>query len=393
MLMLKGRRQIQSFVLVLLGAVIVYAKVTGPDAGYTNAPRDIGNCTSCHDHPGQPNVGTGSVSIDNVPAVYQPGQQYVLAVTVRQSGRGRFGFQMTAIGSNDARAGTLESVASDSKVIPETGFGGRQYIEHTQQGTSGSGSRTWQIRWTAPSADIGTVSFYAAGNAADDDGTNQGNDYIYTNSASSDSTTTSVTVALGSRPDGQTLVPGSKYTINWNSTGASNIDNIEVRYSTNNGLDNFPFANQIFFTTDPAITSVDWTVPNIQTSQAVIRVKIGKKSGSAVEAKSGAFTISGSGGGSAVPKILNASVSGKKLFVSGENFTEGASIYMCDACLAPATDGKKAKKVSNDSDLPTAMLVSKKAGKDIERGRTVKLQVKNADGTLSDPFDFTRPLE
>lgn len=393
MLKLKGKQRLQAALLILMATAVVYARVTGPEPGYTGAPRDIGNCTACHDHPGQPDVGAGSVRIDGVPSIYQPGQVYPLNVTVQQGGRQRFGFQLTAIDGGDRQAGTLQSPTSDSQVIAETGFGERQYIEHTQIGTIGQGNRTWQIRWTAPSSDVGTVRFFVAGNAADGDGTNQGNDFIYLSSASSDSPTSFVSVSLQSRPDGQTLSPGSKYTISWTATGASNIDNIEVRYSANNGADNFPFANQIFFTTDPSVTSVDWTVPNLQTSQAVVRVKIGKKSGSAVEVKSGLFTISGSGGGAPAPKILNASVSGKKLYVTGENFADGASIYMCSDCSTPATDGKKAKKVSNDSDLPTTLLVSKKAGKDIERGSAMNLQVKNPDGTLSEPFLFTRPLE
>jgi Reeler domain len=392
MLKLKGKQKLQAALLILVAAAVAYARVTGPEPGYTGAPREIGNCTACHDHPGQPDVGPGSVRVDGVPQVYQPGQVYPLNVTVQQGGRQRFGFQLTAIDGSDKKAGTLQSPTSDSQVIAETGFGDRQYVEHTQIGTVGQGNRTWQIRWTAPSSDVGTVRFFVAGNAADGDGTNQGNDYIYLSSASSDSPTSFVTVLLQSHPDGQTLSPGSKYTISWNVTGASNIDNIEVRYSTNNGADNFPFANQIFFTTDPSVTSVDWTVPNLQTSQAVVRVKVGKKSGSAIDLRSGLFTISGSGGPPA-PIIFNASVSGKKLYVTGENFAEGASIYTCSDCSAPATDGKKAKKVSNDSDLPTTLLVSKKAGKDIERGSAVKIQIKNPDGTLSEPFLFTRPLQ
>ena len=396
MLKVQGKQKLQAIILILLTAAVVYAKVTGPEAGYTSAPGDINSCVACHDTFHEANVGPGSVRVEGGPVngVYQPGQQYTLNVTVQQTGRQRYGFQLTAIDLNGGKAGTLASISPDTQVNPDAGVGGRQYIEHMELGTFPivPGSRTWQVRWTAPSTDVGTVRFFVAGNGANGDGTNQG-DYIYTNSASADSPSSNVTLSLQSRPDGQTLSPGSKFVINWGATGASNIDNIEVRYSTNNGADNFPFANQIFFTTDPTVTSVEWTVPNVQTSQAVIRVRVGKKSGSAVEVKSGVFTISGSGGGSPAPKILNAAVSGKKLIVTGENFMDGAAIYMCSGCSTPATEGDKAKKVSNDSDLPTSMLVSKKAGKQIDRGSTVKLQVKNSDGTLSDPSEFSRPLE
>src|SRR6185503_7906759 len=121
----------------------------------------------------------------------------------------------------------LERVSADTQVNPDTGFGGREYIEHTEVGTfpNGANSRTWQIRWTAPSTDIGTVRFWFAGNAANGDGANQ-NDYIYTSSASSDSPTSAVTVSLQSEPAGLVLTAGSHYTINWATTGAANIDNI-----------------------------------------------------------------------------------------------------------------------------------------------------------------------
>jgi hypothetical protein len=394
MLMAGGKRKLQVILLVLFAAVFVYAYETGPDRGYTDAPGDLGNCTSCHDDH-MVNSGSGRVSVGNVPAVYQPGQSYTLTVNLQDASRRRWGFELTAIDKNGRRAGTLTPLDNTTQ-IATNGFTGsdRQYVTHSTFGTfpGTAGGHTWQVQWTAPGVDAGTVRFYVAGNAADNSGTNR-NDLIYTASASTESPTSNVTVSLQSRPDGLTLSPGSTYTISWSATGESNIDNIEVRYSTNNGADNFPFSKQIAFITDPSVTSVVWTVPDVQTSQAIIRIQVGKKSGDAVEVRSGLFTISGSAGGSPAPGIVGALVSGKKLYVMGENFGEGASIYMCAGCSVPAAEGDKAKKVSNDSEHPTTLLVSKKAGKGIERGSAVRLQVKNPDGTLSEPFDFTRPLQ
>jgi hypothetical protein len=82
------------------------------------------------------------------------------------------------------------------------------------------------------------------------------------------------------------------------------------------------------------------------------------------------------------PIILSASVSGKKLLVSGLNFSEGDSIVV---------DGARQKKTANDEASPSTLLVGKKAGKLIGRGQTVVLQVRGSDGSLSDPFSFTRP--
>src|SRR5713226_5409099 len=98
MTLLDTRRKLQSIVLLLFVAAVAYAKITGPDAGYTDAPGDLGNCTACHDTYHDPNVGPGSVRLDGAPSVYNPGQQYTLMLTVQQSvppspPRKAFGFQ------------------------------------------------------------------------------------------------------------------------------------------------------------------------------------------------------------------------------------------------------------------------------------------------------------
>src|SRR5882724_184252 len=382
MFKLRSKEKLQALVLILFVTAVSYAKITGPDAGYTNAPGDLGNCTACHDTFHDPNVGPGSVRMTGVPAVYTPGQQYTVSVIVQQSNRQRFGFQLTPLDQNGNRAGTVASMGADTQVNPDTGAGGRQYIEHTEPGTfpNGASSRTWQVRWTAPATDIGTVRFWFAGNAANGDGTNQG-DYIYTSSASSDSPTSVVSVALQSQPGGMTLPAGSHFTINWTVTGQSNIDNIELRYSTDDGA-TFPISNLIVSTTNPATTSYDWTVPNTPTTHAIIRILVGKKSGDAVQALSGVFTITGDGS-AALPEILSASASAKKLFVLGQNFAMGAVVEV---------NGNEVATL-NDDDDPSHFLRCKKGAKKIAPGSTATLTVRNPDGTVSAPFSFTRPLE
>lgn len=88
------------------------------------------------------------------------------------------------------------------------------------------------------------------------------------------------------------------------------------------------------------------------------------------------------GGPSLGPKITGASISRKKLFVTGENFDLGAEIILND---------KKENKVSNDLQNPSTLLVARKAGKKIAVGDTVRLQVRNPNGTQSEVFSFTRP--
>lgn len=80
-------------------------------------------------------------------------------------------------------------------------------------------------------------------------------------------------------------------------------------------------------------------------------------------------------------RITGATVSGKRLFVEGENFAEGALIFI---------NGDKQKKTDNDAATPTTRLIGRKAGKWISIGQPVILQVRNPDGMMSPPFVFTR---
>jgi hypothetical protein len=382
MLQLAGKKQVQTVVLLLFVCVTAYASVMGPDPGYTDAPGDQGNCTACHDH-NLVNTGPGSVRVNGLPSVYEPGQTYSFTVTTAQSGRIRFGFQLTALGSNFKRAGTLASADGSTQVLPQTGAGGRQYIEHREEGTlaTSSGSRTWPLRWTAPDTDVGTVRFFVAGNATDNSGVQDDNDFIYTSSFGVDSPTTFVTVNLQTELAGLVLAAGTSQMLNWSVTGGSNIDNVELRYSTDDGA-TFPISNKFFFTTDPSVTSVNWTVPNTPTTHAVVRILVGKKSGDAVQVLSPSFTITGDGT-VPLPVITSASATGKKLVVNGQNFAIGAVVLV---------KGNEAATLNDEAD-PSHLLRCKKGAKKIAPGTSAILTVRNPDGTLSDTFLFNRPEE
>jgi hypothetical protein len=71
------------------------------------------------------------------------------------------------------------------------------------------------------------------------------------------------------------------------------------------------------------------------------------------------------------------------LIVTGQNFDAGAKVFL---------NGDK-QKTSNDDSSPTTMLIAKKAGKKINAGDSVTLQVRNSDNSLSAEFPFTRPAE
>jgi hypothetical protein len=83
------------------------------------------------------------------------------------------------------------------------------------------------------------------------------------------------------------------------------------------------------------------------------------------------------------PQITGASISGKKLFVEGQNFDVGAKIILND----------EKQKTANDELTPATLLIGKKAANWIGLGETVRLKVRNSDGTESAEFSYTRPAQ
>jgi hypothetical protein len=77
------------------------------------------------------------------------------------------------------------------------------------------------------------------------------------------------------------------------------------------------------------------------------------------------------------PRITGARVKGRKLILTGENFSDGAVILL----------NGQPQKTRNDDGSPTTTLIAKKAGSNIPDGSAVDIQVQSAGG-LSDKFPF-----
>ena len=163
----------------------VSAFAEGPNPGHTGAPSEL-TCATTGCHPGPPNSGPGQFTIEG-PSSYSPGETYT--ITVRHSttdgSRRRWGFQLTALDSSENKAGSLQITSSTTQILTGGPDGNREYIEHSFTGTfqGQQNGASWSFNWTAPDTDIGPVVFYAAGNQANNDGSNSG-DQIYTARAS-----------------------------------------------------------------------------------------------------------------------------------------------------------------------------------------------------------------
>ena len=152
-------------------------------AGKTGSPGES-DCTSCH--AGTVNTGPGSVTItspDLIGWAYTPGQTYTINVTITQASIPLFAFGFEALDASGANAGTLiitnsaETQIKNFTVSPNS----RANVVHKTDAGLTTGSHTFTFNWTAPSANIGNVTFYVAGMACDNDGGTPGDD-TYTSS-------------------------------------------------------------------------------------------------------------------------------------------------------------------------------------------------------------------
>lgn len=141
------------------------------------------NCRACHSSfPLNPEGG--SVRISGLPANYLPNQEIPVTVTLNYPDARLYGFQLTAIDAQGRAAGDLLLPNQNPSPLQLTNgiVAGipRSYIMHTAEGLlpNSPNTRTWSFVWRAPSARVGRVSFFAAGNAANGSGDTRG-DRIY----------------------------------------------------------------------------------------------------------------------------------------------------------------------------------------------------------------------
>src|SRR5262245_24448206 len=185
------------FILFGLNGSPVDAFSSGPPTSRTGAPA-LGSfpaeptCTACHTSFAL-NSGPGTLAITGLPTNYSPNQEVTVTVTITQTQRALFGFESTVLDDQGQKAGDLVITdAARTQLRSGTGnFAARQYIEHTSAGTAPNGTdqNSWTFKWKAPAQSMGRVTFYVAGNAANGNGSNQG-DFIYNVNASVQPATT-----------------------------------------------------------------------------------------------------------------------------------------------------------------------------------------------------------
>lgn len=151
-------------------------------AGATGSPGET-TCNTSLCHTGNTvNSNNGSIAIESPDLTgwqYVPGENYTISVTVAQNNRSLFGIGFEALTSSNGNAGILTpGVGSQLKNRIIQGVS-RVNVVHIENGGASPNSHTFTFTWQAPATDIGPVTFYAAGNAANNNGSASG-DFIYT---------------------------------------------------------------------------------------------------------------------------------------------------------------------------------------------------------------------
>ena len=200
----------------------VFALSAGPPDESTGAPNEK-TCAQAGCHAGNDlNISGGSLML-TVPETYIPNEVYTIIVNLSRAGQSKWGFEMTALDADGARAGSFATDTAGNTQLSEANS--KQYIKHTFDGNAAgtNDEHSWEFQWTAPDADIGAITFYAAGNASNGN-FNPIDDYIYT--ASSESTPPiSVVAGVSLEVVGETAratteaVAGVSYTLKVTNTG------------------------------------------------------------------------------------------------------------------------------------------------------------------------------
>ena len=164
------------FLCISGGSAVAFS--SGPPDEKTGAPNE-GSCSDNYCHVGNDlNAPNGALTLE-FPEVYLPNEVYTIVVNLVHPEQSRWGFEMTALDEKGASAGSFKITDAENTQVSMANS--KQYIKQTSAGAAQgkSGANQWTVEWSAPDADIGPITFYGSGNAANADFGPSG-DYIYT---------------------------------------------------------------------------------------------------------------------------------------------------------------------------------------------------------------------
>jgi hypothetical protein len=216
-------------ILFVAWARFLWANSTGPlpdRAGITGTTCSTSGCHSDFSM----NFGPGSVTISGLPSGgWAPGQSYPLMVSVSHTGAVRYGFQMTAVDSGGAQAGSF--TPGSGMGVPVATING-EAVQHIQHLRPNETDGVFGFTWTSPSSvSTGDVRFNVAANAANGNDAVTG-DFIYSDEQTVSSATSSSVFYFPQITDGGDFTT----TIFITRPGeASTTANVEISLTASNG--------------------------------------------------------------------------------------------------------------------------------------------------------------
>lgn len=173
---------------ILPALISTKPKTSGGHPSTTGGPSEQTCAQSgCHSSASvDPGTGVNTLIFPTADSTYVPGQTYSITLGVKKTGITKFGFEFVALeDSNETSTGQLVVTdANRTHIISGTINGKtRKYMTHSTDGTPAltTDSTNWSFDWTAPSSNVGTITFYYITNCTNDNGANTG-DALYESS-------------------------------------------------------------------------------------------------------------------------------------------------------------------------------------------------------------------
>ena len=170
-------KQTLTVIISLLVINFLYGYANNPPNGRTGAPGENTCATaSCHSSYDL-NSGPGDLSISG-PITYTPYEILTFVINITHNDQERWGFELCARDIELDQAGNI--IIIDESITQSSVSSGITYLKQTNSGTFDGqlDNAHWEFQWQAPNSDIGEVTFYFTGNAANGNNNRLG-DYIY----------------------------------------------------------------------------------------------------------------------------------------------------------------------------------------------------------------------
>lgn len=161
-------------IIVLPGFLFIAGTMnnSGSPGGKTGSPIDGANCTQCHTGSSTSNESWISSTIPE--SGWIAGETYTITLNASNEAAKKIGFEITAENAS-AKTGTFS--LTDQSRIKLTNS--NRAVTHTFAGNaSTNGENSWEFSWKAPDNAAGEITFYAAFNLANGDGTTNGDQIV-----------------------------------------------------------------------------------------------------------------------------------------------------------------------------------------------------------------------